>query len=888
MKNITKLLIVVMVLVLALAVFTACEIPGVSKSCEHQGGEATCTEAAVCELCGESYGEALGHSYTNYVSNDDATCAADGTKTAKCDNCDVTDTIADEGSKKAHTFDQENAELEGALASEADCENAAVYYKSCTCGAISDSETFTVGDHLGHDYTEQIADEAHLKSEATSCQEVDVYWYGCTKCDSVSDELYYESENAGDHSLATDWTTEEGNHFHECTVEGCDYAEDNEACADVDTDEDHKCDVCAADGVTQHAYGNWERADDDNHKQTCNCGDVQTQLHQWNNGVVTKDPSHTEKGEKAYTCTVCSDTYTEELPVLTECTYNVEKAEDKYLKSAATCTAAVVYYKSCICGKFSNAEDAATFTVGDPIAHTFDQNNTELADVLKSAADCENAATYYKSCTCGAISDSETFTIGTSLGHAYSDVVSYKWSDDNSTCSAVRVCANDAEHVLTEEVATVSTVALKVTATKVTFTYNVEFANSEYAAQTKTVEADVTLENSIATINAPAIAGRVASHDYVKFGFHDATATYDFTIYYSECDVWDGSVATAFESGTGTENDPYIIKTGAQLAYLAQLATDGTADKDSVYGTGVYYKLGASLDLSGHQWTPIAMYDKSYSWTYFNGNFDGANHKIIINVSNSSLGYGLFSGLGAQSVVKNLTLTGSLTCAHRVGALAYITQSGAYIENVFNYTNVTGTASGGYVGGLVGSLSGAATVMKNCVNYGTVQSAGKQAGGLTGTTPATVDSCVNFGHVICTTSTAGGISGTTTTGNVKNCVNYGLVEGVGTVGGIVGNVTVQSTITDSVNYGAVNSTGVNAGGIGGYIGEGGKISGCVNYGAVTNTAKQTGGILGQNKGDIADCDNYGVITGTTSVGGINGVSTGTAENCNDYGEVVTE
>ena len=35
---------------------------------------------------------ALGHSFTNYVYNGDATCDGDGTETAKCDRCDVTDT----------------------------------------------------------------------------------------------------------------------------------------------------------------------------------------------------------------------------------------------------------------------------------------------------------------------------------------------------------------------------------------------------------------------------------------------------------------------------------------------------------------------------------------------------------------------------------------------------------------------------------------------------------------------------------------------------------------------------------------------------------------------------------------------------------------------------
>ncbi|MGN0467227.1 MAG: leucine-rich repeat protein [Acutalibacteraceae bacterium] len=75
--------------------------------------DATCTEPGytgdvICEVCNETItaGEvikATGHSFTNYVSNGDATCTKDGTKTAKCDRCDVTNTVADTGSKLKHS-----------------------------------------------------------------------------------------------------------------------------------------------------------------------------------------------------------------------------------------------------------------------------------------------------------------------------------------------------------------------------------------------------------------------------------------------------------------------------------------------------------------------------------------------------------------------------------------------------------------------------------------------------------------------------------------------------------------------------------------------------------------------------------------------------------------
>ncbi|MBP5420457.1 MAG: hypothetical protein J6Y72_11680 [Bacteroidales bacterium] len=65
---------------------------------------ATCTEAAItegshCEACHTtivaqtSVGEPLGHSFTHYVYNNDATKLADGTETAECDHgCGTTDT----------------------------------------------------------------------------------------------------------------------------------------------------------------------------------------------------------------------------------------------------------------------------------------------------------------------------------------------------------------------------------------------------------------------------------------------------------------------------------------------------------------------------------------------------------------------------------------------------------------------------------------------------------------------------------------------------------------------------------------------------------------------------------------------------------------------------
>lgn len=135
-----------------------------------------------------------------------------------------------------------------------------------------------------------------------------------------------------------------------------------------------------------------------------------------------------------------------------------ETVDENYLVSAADCTEASVYYKSCKCGEKSTE----TFTSGEPLGHDYktvdgsaatpscekagkeaDQKCERCGDVitgkeipatghtfdkeavdakyLKSAADCTHAAVYYKSCACGE-KGTETFESGEPLDHDYKTV----------------------------------------------------------------------------------------------------------------------------------------------------------------------------------------------------------------------------------------------------------------------------------------------------------------------------------------------------------------------------------------------------------------------------------------------------------------------------------
>ena len=64
-----------------------------------------------------------------------------------------------------------------------------------------------------------------------------------------------------------------------------------------------------------HQYGPWTKVDDNNHSRTCAlCGDVQTEAHDWDDGVVTKAATCKEEGVLTYTCAACGATKTESIP----------------------------------------------------------------------------------------------------------------------------------------------------------------------------------------------------------------------------------------------------------------------------------------------------------------------------------------------------------------------------------------------------------------------------------------------------------------------------------------------------------------------------------------------------------------------------------------------
>ena len=69
---------------------------------------------------------------------------------------------------------------------------------------------------------------------------------------------------------------------------------------------------------TGHSWNAWERQDDTYHLRVCknNPSHTEQEEHEWDEGVITKEPNATEPGIRTYHCTVCNAERDEEIPAI--------------------------------------------------------------------------------------------------------------------------------------------------------------------------------------------------------------------------------------------------------------------------------------------------------------------------------------------------------------------------------------------------------------------------------------------------------------------------------------------------------------------------------------------------------------------------------------------
>ena len=145
--------------------------------------------------CGDK-SDLADHLYDEETDRTPATCTAEGSYTMVCD-CGATKT--EKLDKLTHTYDQKNTD-DKYLVSAATCEKLATYYFSCKCGEKG-STTFEHGELADHSYTvENTEANGALKSAAT-CQSAAVYYKSCSVCGALSDTDTFTSGNL----LAHDW-----------------------------------------------------------------------------------------------------------------------------------------------------------------------------------------------------------------------------------------------------------------------------------------------------------------------------------------------------------------------------------------------------------------------------------------------------------------------------------------------------------------------------------------------------------------------------------------------------------------------------------------------------------------------------------------------------------
>ena len=240
---------------------------------------------------------------------------------------------------------------------------------------------------------------------------------------------------------------------------------------------------------------------------------------------------------------------------------------------------------------------------------------------------------------------------------------------------------------------------------------------------------------------------------------------------------WDGTTVSTALEGEGTETNPYVLSSGANLAYLANSVNGGEAY------SGKYFVLSKNINMNFKAWTSIGKVEAKP----FSGILDGKNFAVE-NITAAFIVY-------ANGVtVKNLTLSVKIDTTATVGGL--ITKAlGAEctIENVTVKGSVKGGAAN--VAGLVGN-NAIKTTIRNCKNYATVTSTAGFAAGILGSSNAFViiDTCENYGVINAKGTFVGGIAGlprTAAGSYVANCKNFGDVTGSAQVGGICGATRVK-------------------------------------------------------------------------------------------------
>lgn len=308
--------------------------------------------------------------------------------------------------------------------------------------------------------------------------------------------------------------------------------------------------------------------------------------------------------------------------------------------------------------------------------------------------------------------------------------------------------------------------------------------------------------------------------------------------------------AQTFSGGTGSDTDPYLISSKADMEELATSVNGG------VKYVGKYFEL--TQDITGAS-NAITTVIGNSATNYFIGVFDGKGHTVEVNINVSS-GYGGLFGKITTSDIKNINVIGNVSCTANnttKGFYVYLGGiTGDMSASIITNCSFSGVVSSNiqtgygnsYVGGISGCISGSGSQINKCSNSAEI-------------TSTIVASSYSSSSVYNNHSYSGGISGCMNSGNfIQYCFNTGKINSSfagpscsSYSGGISGS---SSSINNSYNIGKIfaSSPGTRyAGGISGTGAVANSFAANEQITNITDLNKEMIGRIGGNNATFTNC-----------------------------------
>ena len=319
--------------------------------------------------------------------------------------------------------------------------------------------------------------------------------------------------------------------------------------------------------------------------------------------------------------------------------------------------------------------------------------------------------------------------------------------------------------------------------------------------------------------------------------------------------------------GTGTEADPYQIRTTEHMLAMRDLAP---------LNATTWFLLENDIDMSEvNNWIPVN-YDSNFERQI---HFDGNNKTIsnfhydkAVNGANYSSIFGVLYGSCRNLKVDNAHIISTNGCGV-IGGYVGTTGKPALLENV-TVTNSSVTNSGDRAGGICGTAKEA--TFRNVSFQGTVTStyaSDAKTSCFAGQTESSVvmENCHVYADFTSKGQYIGGLIGylyENATVTMTGCSYTGDIDAqAGYVGGVIGAVKGKLTLSTTYSAGTVTSVGNYVGGlIGAAMNDGNTIANCFSTARVSAFGQQAGGLVGTttNKLVMSDCFAAGDVYSATS------------------------